>query len=113
VIRRQAERDRGHWQRVREINHPVSPLTFAPRVPRKGRFIYAGLRDRVVSAEHPRALWHHWDEPALHWFAGGHVLGVRHPSIAPALTDALVRAEMVEAEARTGRRGAAAPTTRR
>jgi hypothetical protein len=44
-----------------------------PKVPPKGRFIYAGVADRIV---HPRkqvlALWEHWGRPDIGWYRGGH-----------------------------------------
>lgn len=38
-----------------------------------GRFIYAGIADRLV---HPREqvtrLWEHWGKPEIVWYPGGH-----------------------------------------
>lgn len=55
------------------IGRMTSPLSLTPRVPLKGRFIYAGLADRVV---HPREqvsrLWEHWGRPEVVWYRGGH-----------------------------------------
>lgn len=51
----------------------VSPLSLEPKVPRQGRFIYAGVADRIV---HPRQqvmqLWEHWGRPDIGWYRGGH-----------------------------------------
>jgi pimeloyl-ACP methyl ester carboxylesterase len=77
------------WRLIRTITHVVSPLALRPLVPRAGRFIYAGIADRVVKPEHPRALWRHWDEPAIHWFSGGHVLGAFNRSVQPFLAESL------------------------
>jgi hypothetical protein len=79
------------WPLIRAITHVVSPLALAPRVPRERRFIYAGLADRIVKPEHPRALWRHWGEPEIHWFAGGHVLGAWNRSVLPFLETSLRR----------------------
>jgi pimeloyl-ACP methyl ester carboxylesterase len=84
---------------VRAVTRPVSPLALAPRVPHAGRFIYAGLADRVVGAEQPRSLWRHWEEPEIHWFRGGHVLGVRHATIVPFVARALASVGMTRAAA--------------
>jgi hypothetical protein len=58
---------------ARRLGPVVSPLAMAPRVPPEGRFIYAGLADRMV---HPRQqvvrLWEHWGRPEITWYAGGH-----------------------------------------
>ena len=58
---------------ARRLGRVVSPLALTPRVPPAGRFVYAGLADRLV---HPREqvlrLWEHWDRPEITWYAGGH-----------------------------------------
>ncbi|CAN5851583.1 hypothetical protein BH09ACT7_BH09ACT7_32590 [soil metagenome] len=55
------------------IGRMVSPLALEPRVPRRGRFIYAGVADRLV---HPREqvtrIWEHWGKPEIVWYPGGH-----------------------------------------
>ncbi len=82
------------WRLVRAITHPVSPLAFEPKIPKHGRFIYAGLADRVIKPDQPRALWRHWGEPEIHWFSGGHVLGIRNESVGPFLSRSLESAGM-------------------
>ena len=58
---------------ARPIGQMVSPLSMQPKVPARGRFIYAGVADRIV---HPRkqvlALWEHWGKPDIGWYHGGH-----------------------------------------
>lgn len=58
---------------TKHLNTVVSPFTLTPRVPFKGRFIYAGLADRLI---HPRyqvaRLWEHWGRPQIEWYPGGH-----------------------------------------
>ena len=55
------------------IGRMTSPLSLTPLVPKRGRFIYAGVADRVV---HPRQqvirLWEHWGKPEIVWYPGGH-----------------------------------------
>jgi len=55
------------------IGRMVSPLSMEPKVPPQGRFIYAGVADRIV---HPRQqviqLWEHWGRPDIGWYHGGH-----------------------------------------
>ena len=85
------ERD---WQLVRSVTQPVSPLALTPRLPRERRFIYAGIADRVVRPDQPSALWRHWERPEIHWFSGGHMLGMRKPSVAPFVARALASAGM-------------------
>lgn len=57
---------------VAELYRVVSPLAFEPKTPREGRAIYAGIGDRLVSADHPRDLWAHWGRPRIVWTHGGH-----------------------------------------
>jgi hypothetical protein len=83
------------WQLVRAITHVVSPLAFTPRIPREGRFIYAGVADRVARPDQARALWRHWDRPAIHWFQGGHILGLRDRGIPPFVERALRETELL------------------
>lgn len=58
---------------ARPIGRMVSPLSLEPKVPPQGRFIYAGVADRIV---HPREqvmqLWEHWGRPDVGWYRGGH-----------------------------------------
>jgi hypothetical protein len=91
IMRRYDDEFELDWRLIRAITHVVSPLAIKPRVPREARFIYAGIADRVVKPEHPRALWRHWDQPEIHWFSGGHVLGVFHRSVYPFLAASLRR----------------------
>jgi len=55
------------------LGRMVSPLSLNPRVPMRGRFIYAGIADQLV---HPREqvvrLWEHWGRPEIVWYKGGH-----------------------------------------
>jgi len=97
------------WQLVREITHVVSPLAFTPRIPREARFIYAGVADRIARPDQARALWRHWERPAIHWFQGGHILGLRDGGIPPFVESALRESELLPA-ARPRR---AAPKRRR
>ncbi|MGV9714217.1 alpha/beta hydrolase family protein [Gordonia sp. NPDC003424] len=51
----------------------TSPLSLTPRVPMRGRFIYGGVADRVVSPrDQVELLWKHWGEPEIVWYQGGH-----------------------------------------
>jgi len=55
------------------LGRMISPLSMDPKVQAKGRFIYAGVADRIV---HPREqvlqLWEHWGRPDIGWYDGGH-----------------------------------------
>jgi hypothetical protein len=58
---------------AKPIGRMVSPLSLQPKIPAQGRFIYAGVADRIV---HPRQqvmqLWNHWGKPDIGWYHGGH-----------------------------------------
>ena len=73
----------------------TSPLVLAPKVPRERRFIYAGKADHVTKPRQARALWRHWEEPKIHWFGGGHVLGIRNATVGPFVERCLERSGMV------------------
>ncbi|PRQ03851.1 Alpha/beta hydrolase family protein [Enhygromyxa salina] len=49
-----------------------SPLTHRPKVPWGRRMIVTGLGDTLVTADHTRDLWEHWDRPRHFRFPGGH-----------------------------------------
>jgi hypothetical protein len=89
IMRRYDDEFEVDWKLVRAVSHVVSPLAFSPLVPHERRFIYAGLADRVVKPYQPRALWRHWNEPEIHWFSGGHVLGIWNESIRDFLVQAI------------------------
>jgi hypothetical protein len=57
---------------VAELFRVVSPLAFEPKTAHERRAIYAGIGDRLVSADHPRDLWVHWGRPRIVWTQGGH-----------------------------------------
>lgn len=60
--------------RAEPLFAPVSPLRLTPQVPTERRFIVAGTLDRFARPTGQAvALWRHWDQPALHWYHGGHV----------------------------------------
>ncbi len=58
---------------ARQLNRLVSPLTFAPRLPRDRLRIYAAVGDRVSTPEQASALWQHWDRPEICWIQGSHL----------------------------------------
>ncbi len=100
------------WGLVRQIIHPVSPLAYEPRVPREGRFIFAGVADRVARPDQARSLWRHWDKPRIEWLPTGHVLATMKRDARPFLREVAaarlypkgeapfaVRAERIERDA--------------
>jgi pimeloyl-ACP methyl ester carboxylesterase len=78
------------------IGRMVSPLSLTPRVPMRGRFIYAGVADQLV---HPREqvarLWEHWGRPEIVWYHGGHTGFFRSRPVQRFIDDALVQSGLV------------------
>jgi dienelactone hydrolase len=59
----------------------VSPLALKPRVVYEGRMIFGAIADRLVTPDHVRDLWEHWDRPRIVWYEGGHCTFGLHPSV--------------------------------
>jgi hypothetical protein len=73
AVRQEGRAERLFGPRSRALHRVVSPLAFAPRLPRERRFIYAGMVDRMSTPRHAHQLWRHWDRPAIRWYRGAHV----------------------------------------
>ena len=84
---------------AKPISRMISPLALTPRVPMEGRFLCAGIADRLV---HPRneatVLWEHWGRPEICWFAGSHTGFFRSRSVQRFIDSALVKSALVEPE---------------
>jgi dienelactone hydrolase len=82
---------------AKPIGRMISPLALTPRVPMPGRFIYAGIADRLV---HPRdqvtRLWEHWGKPQIRWYPGGHTGFFRSRPVQRFIDDALVQSGLVD-----------------
>jgi hypothetical protein len=96
-----------HRVRLRAVEHEildgnaelahrvVSPLAFAPRVAKERRFIFAGLGDRMAPPDQALALWRHWDEPEISWYAGNHVGYLWSRQVTAFLNDSLTASGFV------------------
>jgi hypothetical protein len=82
---------------AKPLGRMISPLALTPRVPMQGRFIYAGIADRVV---HPRdqitRLWEHWGKPEIVWYQGGHTGFFLARPVQRFVRDALVQSGLVD-----------------
>ncbi|MCV6987133.1 hypothetical protein H7H78_17455 [Mycobacterium shinjukuense] len=82
------------------IGRMVSPLSLTPLVPMPGRFIYAGVADRLV---HPREqvtrLWEHWGRPEIVWYPGGHTGFFHSRPVRQFVCDALRQSGLLDAPA--------------
>jgi hypothetical protein len=89
------------------IGRMVSPLSLAPLVPMSGRFIYAGVADRLV---HPREqairLWEHWGKPEMVWYPGGHTGFFRSRPVQRFVWDALQQSGLLDGSAERWRQPA-------
>ena len=72
-IAREAQRYGVLGAPVDAVHRVVSPLSFDCLVPQEGRFIFAGLGDRMATFGHAHRLWMHWGRPQLATYEGGHV----------------------------------------
>ena len=91
------------------VHRVVSPLAFAPKVPEGRRFIFAGLGDRMAPPDQALALWRHWDEPEISWYAGNHVGYLWSRQVTAFINDSLAASGFVtEGEPRARRRRRAA-----
>lgn len=83
------------------IGGMLSPLSLSPRVPMQGRFIYAGVADRLV---HPREqvnrLWNHWGKPEIVWYPGGHTGFFRSQPVQRFVWEALQQSGLLEGPAK-------------
>ena len=61
----------------RELWQVHAPLLRPPLVPRERRFVVGALGDRICPPAHAHALWHHWEQPRIHWYPGGHLAQFR------------------------------------
>jgi pimeloyl-ACP methyl ester carboxylesterase len=68
-----------------------SPLSHPLRIAKERVLIIAGRGDRIVPAEHPYALWRHWEKPAIHWFSGSHLAPFGRARIFASAADLLRR----------------------
>jgi alpha-beta hydrolase superfamily lysophospholipase len=72
-----------------------SPLAHPLRTPRERVLIVSGRGDQIVPAAHSQALWTHWGEPTIHWFAGGHVAPFGRSAVVGAITRHLQRIDIL------------------
>jgi hypothetical protein len=90
---------------AKPIGRMISPLALTPRVPIQGRYLYAGVADRLV---HPRdestRLWEHWGKPQICWYPGGHTGFFRARPVQQFIDDALVQSGLVDAAWRQRKR---------
>jgi len=75
----------------------VSPLAMECRVPEAGRFVFAGVGDRMATFGHAHRLWMHWGRPRLTTYDGGHVGFFWSGGVRQFVTDALTESGLLRA----------------
>ncbi len=79
------------------IGRMISPLALTPRVPMRGRFIYAGIADRLVRPrDQVTRLWEQWGRPEICWYPGGHTGFFRSRPVQRFVDDAVVQSGLVD-----------------
>jgi esterase/lipase len=73
----------------------VSPLAFAPLVPKERLAIFHGIADRVVPAVEAASLWEHWGRPRIAWYGGTHRDFLRAPEARALFEETLSAAGML------------------
>ncbi len=58
---------------VEQLFKVISPLAEPPKLALDKRYIFAGVADHMVPAEHVAELWRHWEKPRIEWYQGSHV----------------------------------------
>ncbi|MDE3086006.1 MAG: alpha/beta hydrolase family protein [Acidobacteriota bacterium] len=79
------------------VHKVVSPLALDCLVPPDGRFIFAGLGDRMATFGHAHRLWMHWGRPRLATYEGGHVGFYWSGAVRRFVTDSLEAAGLLRA----------------
>jgi Serine hydrolase (FSH1) len=64
-------------EQLRAAYRVHSPLTYPLRIDQDRVLILAARGDQFVPAEHPQALWQHWDKPEIYWFTGSHTVPIQ------------------------------------
>jgi len=77
------------WDEIEQMARVISPLAMKPKVPKKGRYIYAGLLDRLVRPSEPLGLWEHWGKPEIEWYQGNHMTFARNKNVRAFIDNAL------------------------
>jgi len=59
-------------ERLDLVHRVVAPLGLSCAVPEPGRFVYAGVVDRMTTPGEAYRLWDHWNRPEVCWYPGSH-----------------------------------------
>lgn len=90
-LRRRAEAAGVDREVLRAAFAVHAPLAREVATPRERLMIVAGRGDRITGPDQARALWRHWREPKMHWFAGGHLAQVGRRGAFTAVREHLAR----------------------
>jgi len=73
AVRRRALQAGALGPEANAVYSVVSPLVLKPKVPLAGRYMFAGLGDRMANFGQAERLWRHWDRPRMASYPGGHL----------------------------------------
>ena len=59
--------------RAADLLRVITPTSLTPQVPKENRFLFGATGDRLVTPDHVRDLWRHWEEPEIVWYEGSHI----------------------------------------
>lgn len=76
-------------ERLAEAWSLVAPLRHRPKAPHAARLLIASAADQVTPSSAVQQLWSHWDEPALHWLPGAHLVWRGRVGLASRVSDHL------------------------
>jgi hypothetical protein len=97
AVRRRALESGALGPEATALHRVVSPLVLTPKLPRERRYVFAGLGDRMSTADQARRLWQHWDRPRIAWYPGGHVGFWWAANVTRFVTDALTESGLTTA----------------
>ncbi|MEM9174064.1 MAG: alpha/beta hydrolase [Myxococcota bacterium] len=89
ILRRHAPPSQLAWaaeqgfdlDRVADLLRVITPTWLTPQVPQANRLLFGATADRLVTPDHVRDLWRHWDEPEIVWYDGSHISFASEPRV--------------------------------
>jgi hypothetical protein len=69
------------FERAADLLRVITPTSLTPQVRKENRFLFGATGDRLVTPDHVRDLWRHWDEPEIVWYDGSHISFAREKAV--------------------------------
>lgn len=77
-------------ENAEKVSEVISPLSISLKVDKSRCYLFGGIVDRITPPELQYKLFKHWDKPAMHWFAGGHMSVESEPPLRKFIDHALM-----------------------